>query len=94
MRVSLPPGCTGIDFADGRRYNADRRGSVQVADRHADTISKSWYQGSGVIVAREQHHLGTRQGRWCRSCQPARLWNAWNKVCGRCGAATTLEEST
>jgi hypothetical protein len=92
-RVVLPPGCTGIDLPGGGRYNADRHGNVQVSDAHADVIAKSWYQDSGVIVATERHHIGTRTGRWCRTCQPARLWNVWTTECPRCGA-TTKEESS
>jgi hypothetical protein len=93
-RVTVPPGCTGLDMADGTRYNADRHGRVQVADRHARAIRRGWYGDSGVMVVDEQHHLGTRTGRWCTTCAPARLWNTWNLQCPRCGHDTTTERPT
>jgi hypothetical protein len=91
-RVQLPPGCTGLDMADGSRVNADRNGLVQVDDGQRSTIRRSWYGSSGVIDATEPHNIGTKKTRWCFTCQPARAWNAWNKTCPRCGAATHLEE--
>lgn len=93
-RVNLPPGCYGIDFPDGTRYNPPRRGAghVQVSDRHADAIRRGWYGQAGVMVADEQHAMGTKTGRWCVACTPARIWNAWNALCPRCGTPTTEEK--
>lgn len=93
-RVNLPPGCYGLDMADGTRYNANRDGRVLVADRHADAIRAGWYGQAGVMVASEEHRLGTRTTRECRQCTPTRRWNAWNTECPRCGAVTTLSEET
>ncbi|HWB34547.1 MAG TPA: hypothetical protein VHA75_00830 [Rugosimonospora sp.] len=90
-RVTVPPGCTGLDMADGTRYRADRNGQVQVADRHADAIRTGWYGSAGVMAATNTTTLGTARTRWC-SCVPGRkAWNAWTYTCPRCGAATTEE---
>lgn len=91
-RVQLPPGCYGLEMQDGTKYNRHRDGSIQVSDRHADAIRRNWAGQTGVVVADEPHTIGTRHGRWCTNCQPTRVWNAWNKTCPKCGAATVLEE--
>jgi hypothetical protein len=90
--VTLPPGCTGLDLQDGTRYDADRNGRVHLADRHSDAVAKGWYGQSGVMTATAPHRLGTRTGRWCVTCTPARLWNAWNTQCPRCGSPTSTEK--
>ncbi len=93
-RVTLPPGCFGLSMQDGTTYNRpNQAGWVEVSDRHADAIRRGWYGQTGVMVADEPHTVGTRTGRWCRTCRPARLWNAWNTHCPRCGATTILEET-
>jgi hypothetical protein len=91
-RVTLPPGCYGLDMADGTRYNANRDGRVLVADQHAAAIRSGYYGQTGVMVASEEHRLGTRHTRECTTCRPTRRWNAWNTRCPRCGAPTTLTE--
>lgn len=80
-------------MGDGTRYTPrhDGVGHVQVSDTHADAIRRGWYGQAGVMVAVEQHALGTKTGRWCTTCVPARCWNRWNAICPRCGAATTEE---
>lgn len=92
-RVNLPPGCYGLDMQDGTRYTANRDGQVLVRDQHAAAIRKGWYGQSGVMVASEEHRIGTRITRVCTTCHPTRRWNAWNTSCPRCGAVTTLEET-
>jgi Zn finger protein HypA/HybF involved in hydrogenase expression len=91
QRVTAPPGCRGIDLQDGTRYNVDRNGVMRVQDHHAAAIRVGWYGQSGVMAGTERHVIGTRTGRWCRTCSPSRLWNKWNKHCPRCGADTVEE---
>jgi hypothetical protein len=88
----MPPGCTGLDMADGSRLNADRNGLVNVDDRHATVLNKSWYARTGVMTAREPHVFGTKGTARCTNCTPSRAWNAWTTQCPRCGAPTHLEE--
>jgi len=80
---------------DGRRYVASRTGgSVTVSDSHAAAIDRMPGNGTAGLVTAGFREFGTgavRNGRWCRSCQPARLWNAWNTTCVKCGAATEPE---
>jgi hypothetical protein len=88
VRVTLPPGCSGINCADGSRYSAPRAGgSVTLEDHHAAAIPKSRLQdmlaGSSTVTG-----LGTKAGRWC-ACSPLRIWNAWNDHCPKCGGETT-----
>jgi Zn finger protein HypA/HybF involved in hydrogenase expression len=92
VRVNLPPGCYGIQMEDGTKYDRDRSGRVEVADHHAAAIDASWYRETGVMVGTERHTIATKTGRWCATCQPARLWNRWNISCPRCGATTTEEK--
>ncbi len=91
-RVTAPPGCRGIDLQDGSRYHTDRRGTMLVADHHADAIQAGWYGQTGVMVGNEPHTFGTRAGRRC-VCSPLRVWNSWTTLCPKCGAPTTLEET-
>lgn len=90
-RMTVPPGCTGFEMQDGRRYDADRRGRVNVEDRHINAV-RAQYGPLGLIETGEPLNVGTKTTRWCRQCQPTRAWNGWNKVCPRCGADTIIEE--
>jgi hypothetical protein len=95
-RVNLPPGCRSLRLGDGTRYVAAREGgSVTVADSHAAAIDAMDGNGTAGLVtgAFRVFGGGRKAGRWCRACQPARLWNPWNDFCPRCGAATEPESS-
>lgn len=89
-RITLPPGCTGLDMADGTRYHP-RHGTdvVDVADRHASAIRRGYYGHSGLMAADEPHQLGTKGTRWCQCAPGGRAWNSWTYTCPRCGAPTT-----
>ncbi len=88
-KVTLPDGCTGLDMADGTRYDADSRGRVDVDSDHARHVGKSWYGSAGVMAGGERFSFGTKKTRLCRPCK--RAWNAWNEACPRCGAQTSEE---
>ena len=92
--VNLPPGCGALKMQDGKRYVAGRPGgTVQVSDSHAKAIDAMSGNGTAGLVSAAFRVFGSspRAGRWCHACQPARLWNAWNHECPRCGAATDPE---
>lgn len=93
-RVALPEGCFGLEMADGTKYNADRNGRVQVADRHASAIKSGFYGAAGVMTVSEPTVLGTKRHRTCFNCSPSRRWNIWTTDCPRCGASTSTEEQT
>jgi hypothetical protein len=95
VRIQLPDGCYGLDMADGtgRKYTAKPGDKVEVSENHARMIKKSFYGDAGIMSGSESYAMGTKTGRWCRSCQPARLWNAWNGLCPRCGADTIEERA-
>jgi hypothetical protein len=91
-RVQLPAGCTGLDMANGVRYDAERAGgSVEVSAGDARYINTSWYGPgqAGIMRGAPSFVIGTRAGRWCTPCK--RLWQAWSENCPRCGAATIVE---
>jgi hypothetical protein len=93
--MNLPPGNSALKMHDGRRYKAARPGGkVWVEDRHvADINAVSGNGTAGLLTAGfREFTAGTGNGRWCRNCQPARLWNAWNASCPRCGSATEAEQ--
>jgi hypothetical protein len=92
--VTVPPGCTGLDLADGTRYQADSHGRVQVSDEHAGAIGRSWYAQTGLMRPDEPHILGTKATQVCTACVPSRRWNAWSTTCPRCGATTTPERQS
>jgi len=87
-RVQLPPGCSGIDTADGTRYSGQRGGFVEVSDRHAAAIKRQNGPAAKMLTATGAVNLGTKKGRWCTNCQPARVWQAWSDSCPRCGHET------
>lgn len=94
-KVNLPPGCRSLRMEDGKRYVAAREGgTVTVSDSHARAIDAMDGNGTAGLVTGQFRVFGggACAGRWCRSCQPARLWNAWNATCPRCGAATEWEQ--
>jgi hypothetical protein len=90
-KVTVPSGCTGLDMADGTRYNAPKQGtSIEVDDRHAAAVKRSWYGGTGVISTNGLAvALGTKKGRRCGPC--GRIWNAWSDSCPKCGRPTEPE---
>lgn len=91
VKVQLPPGCSGFDCADGTKYKANRKGgTVEVSDRHAKAINSGQYGDTGFVSAKGALSMGTKDGRWCQNCN--RIWNAWNKVCSKCGQATLSED--
>jgi hypothetical protein len=89
-KVTLPDGCSGLEFADGTKVNG-RAGTAEVSDDHARQIDKSWYRSAGVMRSGQQFSFGTRVGARCAPCN--RTWNAWSVYCPRCGAATTRSSS-
>jgi hypothetical protein len=93
VRIQLPDGCYGLDMADGsgKKYTARPGDRVEVSDNHARMIRNSYYGSAGIMSGSEQYAIGTKRGRWCTTCQPARIWNVWNASCPRCGADTTEE---
>lgn len=92
VRVNLPPGCDGLNMEDGTRYTRNRRGTVEVADRHAAAVNKQVGGEGGLIggAGGFRGFLGTRRGRWCAACR--RVWNAWSLSCPRCGEDTVEDE--
>jgi hypothetical protein len=92
-KVNLPPGCRSLRLEDGTRYVAAREGgSVTVSDSHAAAIDRMDGNGTAGLVTGKYRVFGAgKNGRWCFSCVPARLWNAWNDVCPRCGEPTQPE---
>lgn len=96
-QVNLPPGCKSLQMEDGTRYLASRAGGkVTVADDHAAAIDRIPGNGTAGLVTGQFREFGTGgggNGRWCFSCQPARLWNPWSMLCPRCGEATEPESS-
>jgi hypothetical protein len=88
--IRLPDGCTGLDFADGTKYDAPRQGgTVDLEPGHARNIGTSWYGQTGVMSSSQQFSFGTKDGRRCASCK--RTWNNWSLVCPRCGRDTEPE---
>jgi hypothetical protein len=91
--VNLPDGCRSLQMQDGTRYVASRAGGkVTVADSHAAAIDRIPGNGTaGLVHASFREYGAGGNGRWCRNCQPARLWNPWNELCPKCGEATQPE---
>lgn len=86
--VQLPDGCTGLDFADGTKYDAPRQGgTVDLDSGHARYVGTSWYGQNGVMTGATNFSFGTRTGRRCTECR--RTWNAWSHTCPKCGQDTT-----
>jgi hypothetical protein len=87
VKVQLPPGCSGFDCKDGTKYTASRPGgSITVDDRHASAINRGQFGSTGLVEAKGAVSFGTKNGQRCDPC--GRLWNAWNKICPRCGEPT------
>lgn len=88
-RVQLPPGCYGIEGANGQKYSAKPGGTIDVPQNVADRIKHSSAGASGVLRGGELLALGTKRGRWCDAC--SRWWQAWSTQCPRCGGDTEAE---
>lgn len=85
-KVTLPKGCTGLDMADGTKYNADGRGRVEMDSKHSKYLKTSWYGQTGVMSDSQSLSFGTKRSRLCGPCK--RAWNAWSTQCPRCGEPT------
>ena len=88
-KVTLPPGCYGVDTADGSRYTAGPGGHIDVSDRHAAAIGKSQLGQAGLLSGSPAYQLGTKGGKRCPRCRF--LAQRWADVCPRCGTATEVE---
>ncbi len=89
-KVTLPTGCSGLDMADGTKYNADGRGRVDLDPKHSKFLKTSWYGQTGVMHDNQSLSFGTKSARICRPCN--RAWNAWSKRCPKCGRFTAKEK--
>lgn len=80
---------------DGKRYVASREGGhVTVSDAHAAAISRVPGNGTAGLVSGTTGTFvssGRKNGRWCKACQPARLWQAWTTECPKCHVPTEPE---
>jgi hypothetical protein len=86
--VTVPAGCTGLDFADGSKVSPSRQGgSVEVSDEHARAIKRGWYGETGTITT-TGYSFGTKGTRRCTEC--GRAWNSWTTICHRCNSPTQL----
>lgn len=95
-KINLPPGCRSLQMEDGTRYAAPRTGgSVTVSDAHAAAIDRIPGNGTAGLVTGQPGVFvssGRRNGRWCKACRPARLWQSWTKVCPKCDVLTEPEQ--
>jgi hypothetical protein len=95
--VNAPPGLRQLKMYDGTVIPVDRAtGRMDVSNPdHARAIDSMTGNGTAGLLTAGFRVFGSspRAGRWCKSCKPARLWNAWNLECPRCGAATEQEQS-
>jgi len=54
-------------------------------------LQREDYASAGLVNVNGERFFSNRSGdgRWCPDCR--RLWNRWNAVCVKCGAATVTE---
>jgi hypothetical protein len=92
MKTTLPTGCKGIDFPDGRKFTANRRGVVEIDDRHAKSLKLPGNQFVGINPNGISTGFveTTRAEVYCKPCMF--LAFAWQKACPRCGGP--LEKET
>jgi hypothetical protein len=88
-RVQLPPGCYGLDTADGSKYTGRPGGHVEVSDEHAAALSRSQLGQTGLLSAGTAYALATKGGRRCPGCRF--LGQVWSITCPHCGTATEIE---
>ena len=88
-RVELPPGCYGIETADGTKYDGKPGGHVDVSDRHAAAIRTSQHGRIGMLSASKAYAIGTKGGRRCPRCRF--LAQRWADACPRCSTPTETE---
>lgn len=82
VRVALPPGNEGFTGPGGWRSPDTRPGgTITVSDEVARKIEGQYGGDGGLVQARQRVFLGTKNGRWCKTCSPARLWNSWQTEC-------------
>ena len=90
VRVTLPPGCSGLDCADGTRYTGRKGGTVEIEDRHAKALKHGEGITNTMLSAKGLTNIGTKRGQWCPGCN--RIWQAWSDLCPRCGRPTLAED--
>ena len=68
---------------------------MNVSDVHAAAIDAVPGNGTAGLVSAGLGQFvsgGKKNGRWCLTCQPARLWNAWNAECPKGHGPTVPEQ--
>lgn len=94
MRIAIPKGdprnvenggCYGIQLPDGTKYDADRRGYIDVNDqRHLDWIAKSSVAQDVGLRVGQTHFQVKKQDKYCPVCDFHA--HSWQKECPRDGA--------
>lgn len=65
--LSVPPGCTGVELPTGQKYDADRRGHVDVPDR-AEKFALSTNLAKTGVIAKRVTTLRVGPSRFCPAC--------------------------
>lgn len=87
MKVSVQPGCVGITTRDGKTFDADRRGHVDVPDHYSHEVKNCTTARLGVISdASGTIHIASsdKPERFCPTCH-FNPW-PWQTQCPRDGA--------
>lgn len=84
MDITLPDNCYGLE-SYGRKFDADKRGHVDLPDDVAASAVKT-HRG---LISAPAFRLATRRGRRCTACRF--LAQVWSTSCPRCGGETQEE---
>lgn len=78
--LRVPPGCMGLDMADGSRYNASRTGRLEV-DRpdHVREIMRRSEESGGMISRAVYTASSVTSSRFCPEC--TFIGYGWQQEC-------------
>jgi hypothetical protein len=89
-RINLPEGCYGLSLAGFKTPKVKPGSSVDIDNPRVLRLIRNSSNGElGILSHRELVSIRTKSGRKCEPCN--RIWQAWTKVCPKCGAETVPE---
>lgn len=81
--LSVPPGCSGVEFPNGGQLNADKRGHVHVDDPSVARWALGTVHAKNGALAVTATSFRVGASRFCVSCGHEGF--GWQQVCPKCG---------
>lgn len=92
-KLTVPPGCTGVELPNGQKLNADR-GHVSIDDARVERYARRSVQGQTGLIGKGLTWIRAGRSTFCADCgHEGFVWQATGP-CPKCGGTMKQEERT